>query len=1020
MPNIDEDIDTVRASRAGHVFHERWAARRALQLVFASDKLNAIAVEGISSTEKAQLGASAEEVADLVLYYGRGDNFRTSERLETVQFKYKLRQEPVTASYLKKTIQKFSDTILDYEKEASAAEVDRKTSFIFVTNAEFTEGLWGAIKFLIDGKTPSDPGVAAQARNLKKWCSERGLTDPRRLFLRMVFRAGEKSIAGQYNALRRTLTDWSAGADTEARLRLQGLQDLVLRKAGPSGQGKNLIRREDVLDALDCEPEDLFPADTRFIDVGAVVERTELSTVADLVKASDRPIFVHADGGVGKTVFIQSLASTMESEFEVVVFDCFGGGSYRSDNHARHLPRIGLVHIINELASRTLCDPMLPGGDDNRKIVKAACRRLVQAATAIRAQSKKQGLLIIVDAADNAQLEANSRHEEAFPKLLLAAIDEGTIEGVKLLLTARTHRKDDVIGKTEVQLVELGPFKDSEALEFLKDRKLGASSLEIATALARSDRNARVLDYLVQTWDTNVFANPSSAPITVPEIIAQRCTKIVSALHVAGWEELEVTEFFVALSFLPPPIPLEELANALGWSSAQVKSAASDLAPMLEVVLHGAIFRDEPTETYIRETHSQSSEAQRSIADRLLTSQATSAYAAEALPHFLVVIGDSDRAFALADSTNFPATVQSEFGRRRLTLSRLRAAFRLAVAGDDNDRILGLSMRLAQAASANMRGDEFIRSSPALAIVLGDADSYRRLSSDRTGWRGARSARLTIAHCFAGDTEEAQIQSESTVRWLNWQLSQPREGVHRDDSGPEIEDYAAVLFQHVAAGQFEAVDRNLARWNARFALSTSDELLRLLELYDQANGTTVLPSFVSFAESEKCTAQALKLQLLTRARYLSRKTVKTLAKEIGTFGFTAVDRQTDYSSTNERRDGDELVQAALTALLYGSRSAAAKVIRHAPRARPTAYEYGERYGGSNAFMPILRACVRAWSTGRPAAYHDLLPNEAKITKHAKSVSTKTELIAYLKELQVPVPARPGTKSRKKHFNAQFS
>jgi hypothetical protein len=69
-------------------------------------------------------------------------------------------------------------------------------------------------------------------------------------------------------------------------LRLHGLQYLVLKKAGPSGQGKNLIRREDVLDALDCEPEDLFPADTRFIDVGPVVERTELAMVEGLIGAS--------------------------------------------------------------------------------------------------------------------------------------------------------------------------------------------------------------------------------------------------------------------------------------------------------------------------------------------------------------------------------------------------------------------------------------------------------------------------------------------------------------------------------------------------------------------------------------------------------------------------------------------------------------------------------------------------------------------------------------------------------------
>ena len=77
MPNIDEDIDIIRASRAGHNVHERWAVKRALQLIFPNDNLFAIAVEGISSTEAASPGARAEEVADLVFYYGRRDNFQT-------------------------------------------------------------------------------------------------------------------------------------------------------------------------------------------------------------------------------------------------------------------------------------------------------------------------------------------------------------------------------------------------------------------------------------------------------------------------------------------------------------------------------------------------------------------------------------------------------------------------------------------------------------------------------------------------------------------------------------------------------------------------------------------------------------------------------------------------------------------------------------------------------------------------------------------------------------------------------
>jgi hypothetical protein len=1018
MPNIDKNIDTVRASRAGHTFHERWTARRALQLVVPNDDLFAIAVEGISSTETMSPGKRAEEVADLVLYYGAGDNFLSCKRLETIQFKYKFREDAVTAAYLKKTIEKFSDTILGYEKSFSSTEVASKVAFIFVTNAEFTEDLWDAIKSITEGTTASTSGAATQARNLKKWCASRGLADASRLFLKMGFRAGERSLAGQESALRRTLTDWSAGADSEARLRVQGLQELVQKKAGLSGQGKNLIRREDVLDALECETSDLFPADTRFIDVGSVVARAELSTVSDLVKTSDIPVFIHAEGGVGKTVFIQSLAARMEREFDVVVFDCFGGGSYRSDNHSRHLPSIGLIQIVNELASRTLCDPLLPSGDDSRKIIRAACRRLAQAAKAIRAQSGKIGVIVIVDAADNAQVEADYRHEEAFPKLLLSAIGEDPIDGVKLILTARTHRKDNVIGRTVVEEIELGPFSELEALEFLKARRSGATSVEIATALARSNRNARVLDYLVQTWENNVLERTSDTPITVPEIIAQRCTKIVSDLHVAGWPDSEVTEFFVALSLLPPPIPLNELANALGWSAAQVNTAASDLAPMLEITSHGAIFRDEPTETYVRETYVSEAEAQREIADRLLSSQTTSTYAAEALPHFLVIIKDSDRAFALADSADFPMAVQSEFGRRRLTLERLRAAFRLAVAENDFDRSLSLSMRLAQITTANMRGNEFIRTSPALAVVLGDADSYRRLFADRTGWRGARSARLAIAYRFAGEIKEAQIQCESTVRWTNWYVEESHDDTSLDRSGPGVADYAAVLLQHVMENEYDAVDRNLVRWNENFSLSACGGLLQLVELFDQANQTTVFADLALFVASESCSSRALKLALLSRPYYLDKRQVKALAKALGTP--TSAEEDEDDSYRPDQEKNDDIVRAALTTLLYSSRVAAASIFRNAPHTRLSAHLYSERHGGSRIWLPTLSACVRAWSAGRPVAHYDLLPNDIKISREAKAITTEEALIAFLKKLRTAVPSEPRKRNDKTQLKARFS
>ncbi|OWK18979.1 hypothetical protein AJ88_46815 [Mesorhizobium amorphae CCBAU 01583] len=210
---------------------------------------------------------------------------------------------------------------------------------------------------------------------------------------------------------------------------------------------------------------------------------------------------------------------------------------------------------------------MLPGDSDRIGLIKAARKRFAQAAKAVSEQSKKSGILIVIDAADNAQLEADYRKQDAFPKLLLSSLDNEPLDGVKLLLTARTHRKADVAGRAKIEPFELGPFTDAEARQFLEHRRGTLSNVDCITAVARSGRNARVLDYLVQTWESNVRGNAPKTPITVQEIIAQRCDRIFADLRIAGWRDAEVVEFFAALSLLPPPIPLGELPPRSGGRS---------------------------------------------------------------------------------------------------------------------------------------------------------------------------------------------------------------------------------------------------------------------------------------------------------------------------------------------------------------------------------------------------------------------------------------------------------------------
>ncbi|WP_421315593.1 hypothetical protein [Aeromonas veronii] len=1012
-------IDVVRVSRAGHSFHERWAARRALQLVFPKDNLFAIVIEGLSPNEHLNFGQEAEDIADLVLYYGCGDTFDTCETQQILQFKYKEAAEPVTSSYLKKTIKKFSATLRNLRACISDDILERKLSFGFVTNARFTDELWDAIACLKSGKIPESNSAQSQFNYLKDWCQEESVV-AEDIFKLIEFRAATDDLPTQSRLLRRTVSDWSADSSGLAAKRLLALVELIREKSQIEGQGKNSIRREDILNILECDEEQLFPADTRFVDVGNIVDREVLQDIKCELESSNIPLFIHADGGVGKTIFIQSLAAHLKDTFEVVVFDCFGGGAYRSETQARHLPRVGLLQIVNELAARGLCDPLFPTDSDQYGLVKVARHRFTQARETIKNQSSLQGVLIILDAADNAQLEAEARSETSFPRLLLASLSEAPIEGVKLLLTARPHRMEGVIGTSQTKRYKLEPFTKEEAWSFLEARRENITDVEFSTAFSRSKGNARVLEYLVESWDLNVAGGTTQSEISVEELIEQKCGKIFRDLHMIGWNTAEIREFFAALSLLPPPIPLVELAEALGWPESQVNSAASDLAPMLELVTHGAIFRDEPTETYIKDHYASEVVAQQAIAQRLLIRQKSSMYAAEALPFFLEVIGDSDRAYQLASSDEFPSMLETEHSRRRLRLSRLYAAFSLATRDENLDRLLSLTMQLSQVASANARGDQYIRNSPALATILGDSDVSRRLFNDRSGWQGARDTRLIVAYSFTAELDEARIHQNRAIGWINWYLHHDDDTERLTRSGPEASDIAAVMFLNVLQNEFASFNKNMKIWNLKFSLSVIEELIKLCVQHEAANGSKVLQTLVEFAVSKVCLSLPLHIGLLSNECGLSRSQLKAVSSAMSLLTQRRKEKLQEDHSDYKMGLQAEIARAAMDSLIVNSKQSAQRLHKLYLHRRPSSYDYGERYGANRIWAPVQSACITAWSVGKRLAIHHLLPEGLKIGIKAKSITSEADLRDFLDDLTVTRNQVFGQKSKKQNKCKQFS
>ncbi len=288
--------------------------------------------------------------------------------------------------------------------------------------------------------------------------------------------------------------------------------------------------------------------------------------------------------------------------------------------------------------------------------------------------------------------------------------------------------------------------------------------------------------------------------------------------------------------------------------------------------------------------------------------------------------------------------IQSDYGRRKLKLSRLYAAFNLAVKMLDYDLLINIAMQLAQVASANAKGDEYIRQSASLATKLGDRETSRRLFNDRSGWRGARNARLTVAYNFQGEYDEARIHQNRAIGWINWHAEKPKDDDFHNNVGPDEGDYAAVVFSSILSGEFEITNKNLSRLNLIFGLSICNQLVSLCEKKQLIDKVKILDDLAAFASSKECTSLALQVALLSKARALSRHQLKQISRATSSSAKNA-----DTLGSSDSYDRDEshegrITTAALTAIIVNSRQSSKRILELIKTKRPSSYEYNERHG----------------------------------------------------------------------------
>ncbi len=966
-------LDPLRASHAGHRFHEAWTARSALALLPPDTELTALAMEGLSLEDEQELNAPAIEIADLTRYYG-GRNLLQAARVEVVQFKYSTARAAlaVRAADLIPTLIKFAQGEAQRRSRHGDA-IAARVSYEFATNRPIHPELEEAVAALATEATrPADAtGQAAQIAAALADCDIELSAFLRRLVL--LGRLGD--LAETRRGLAQTLASWSAPGDTQTRLRLRELEHLVREKAGLAGLRDKLIDRVAVLDELKVDHEnDLYPAPDVFPPVETRIERKILDDIVAKTRVARLPLVIHGEGGMGKTVLMQTLAERLSTTHAVVLFDGYGAGNWRDPSNPRHLASRTLVHLANLFAAKGLSDLLLPAHQEDG-LLRAFRLRLADAVKGIRQRAEAAGVALVLDAIDHAAL-AVQPGQRSFAQLLLHSLAADPIDGVLVVASCRTERRNLAVGSAEHDDFRIPAFSDAEVSTLVLARDPNATPAEIAALTTRSGANPRCLDtFLTAGRPYESHAAIEGDPHKILDALIEE--RIIDARREAmrrGASTQEIDTLLAGLAMLPPPVPAIELAAAQGLSESDIESFVADLAPLLERTRHGLMFRDEPTETLIIRKAQTDSAARDAVIARLTDQQTRSSYAARALPMVLAQAGQVDSLTQLAFSATVPAGT-SDIGRREIRIARITAALHACAHAGRSDDVLRLALEASLVAAGHERADRFLYEHPDLTAIAGDPEALRRLFAIRTGNPQGRHSALAIAYALAGERGEAERHAERAIDWFNHGFRE--EGPHYRSGGPSRRfDAAGFAYVRLLSGDTERMFDWLGRNSDAFAHTI---VRRVLDLGDcHAAGGADPPGMAKLRRRlSRCTAAlpGAAAAALLRSNgdvALDRRFVAQLAappRPVPGDG-------EDAAARKETLPIEALLQAALRAADLKCRSEAKTIFARFEARTRTAYSFDDYRGKDlEPVFALVAAGVAGPLARRAPALIDLAPSE---------------------------------------------
>ena len=810
--NFRNSADSVRLSRAGDQFHYLWAARRCLYLLSPSTDLVAVTIEGVSSDES--LGSTSghgEESIDVAEYF-RSESLSSCTKVIYYQLKHSTINvaRPWRLNDLKKTFAGFAKRYSKFLEDASDPE-SQQVEFVFLTNRPVADWVHELLRRIKERKLESQDSRKLQ--QLKNYLSA---TDELVYEFIDRFRIEDTSDGywEQRNILYEEVRSYLPGFDKNCS---DQLWLLVTKKVLPESSNNPSIRREDVLRALNTDEQSLFPAPC-LIESGINLfpRSQEKKFIDQILKNNAPPIIIHAEGGLGKSAIARRLTENLIVQATVVLYDCFGNGSYRNPTGARHTHDVALVQIANEFASAGLCEPLIPSRlASSLDYLKAFDYRLRQAICLLRADNPEAKIVIVVDAADNAQLAAEELGERtSFPQDLLR---HQFPDGVVLVCLSRTHRVCKLTPPPEYVALELLPFEIDETARFLRNRFPSATDNDVAEFHQLSSQNPGVQALCLENTSSLGVAleflgpEPTTVEETIQSLFENSIVRLMDQSPMAEASQIEL--LCEALAVLRPFVPIKALSLASGLTPEAIRSFVTDLGRPILVRADAVQFVDESSETWFRNKYKPAQARLSEIVAKLLPLSSNSSYVASALPQLMLETGEYENLVEMVLSeTYLPSGNPIE--KRQVSLYRLQFALKAAL----RDKRLKDAAKLALKAGSEAAGDDrqqlLIQENTNLVSKFLEEERLREIvaqNSFSTVWHGGH--RVYEAGLLAGNPStipEARNTLRVAYKWLrNWALSDSE--VKRKEEISE-EDIAQLAWVTLNTDGAEVLISDLEIW----------------------------------------------------------------------------------------------------------------------------------------------------------------------------------------------------------------